>query len=120
MRLLPTAGPTLAEVLSRLPTAYPFERDVRFRVFSKRAPLEGTGTTISISGGELTFASDQANALRQRQGIEVSVSWPVLLDNRLPLKLVVRGRVVSVEPGKAVISIRGHEFRTSPKGTTAA
>ena len=43
--------------------------------------------------------------------VELSLSWPVKLDNRIPLKLVILGRTVVFE-GRIAADILRHEFRT--------
>jgi hypothetical protein len=44
--------------------------------------------------------------------MELSISWPAQLDNKCPLKLVARGRVVRFDHGRAAIEIQQYEFRT--------
>ena len=47
--------------------------------------------------------------------IEVSISWPAQLNDTCPLKLVAKGRVVRIEPGRAALEIQQYEFRTAGK-----
>jgi PilZ domain len=90
---------------------FPIERDVRFRVLDKRvAPEEGTGKTINISSTGVLFTTDQM--LLPGKRLELSISWPAQLDNKCNLKLVARGRVARMEPGRAAIEIQQYEFRT--------
>jgi hypothetical protein len=90
---------------------FSIEREVRFRVFKKRKSLEsGNGKTINISSSGVLFTSDEMLRLGQR--LELSISWPVRLDNKSRLKLVVLGNVVRVEPGRAAMQVRQHEFHT--------
>ena len=90
---------------------FPIERDVRYRVLDKRvAPEEGTGKTINISSTGVLFTTDQI--LMPGKRLELSISWPAQLDNKCNLKLVARGRVARMEPGRAAIEIQQYEFRT--------
>jgi hypothetical protein len=43
--------------------------------------------------------------------LELSISWPVRLEDKHPLKLVARGRVVRLEPGCAAMRIEEYEFQ---------
>lgn len=47
--------------------------------------------------------------------VEVSISWPVLLDSSCPMRLIVFGRVVRSETAKTACTIDKYEFRTSRK-----
>ena len=52
--------------------------------------------------------------------LEVSISWPVQLNNKCALKLVARGRVVRFEQGRAAIEIQQYEFRTASLSAAVA
>jgi hypothetical protein len=83
---------------------------VRYSVFRQRR-VEGTGIgeTVNISGAGVLFTSN--HELRFGQPLELSISWPVRLDNKLALKLIARGRVVRMEPGRVAMQIEQYEFR---------
>lgn len=90
---------------------FSIERDVRFRVFKqRRSHGTGNGKTINISSSGVLFTSDEVPRLGE--SLELSISWPVRLDNKSALKLVVRGNVVRVEPGRAAMDVQHHEFHT--------
>lgn len=44
--------------------------------------------------------------------VELTISWPVLLDEVTPLQLVVSGRIVRSAGGRAAIRMVQHELRT--------
>jgi len=93
---------------------FPTEREVRYRVLSKRMQgesEEGTGTTINISSNGVLFATEQT--LLPGRRLELSISWPAELDNRCMLKLIARGRVTRHENGCAAVEIQQYEFRTA-------
>ena len=97
---------------------FPIEREVRFRVLNKRSGEEtGEGKTLNISSSGVSFTSQQMLIPGRR--LELSISWPVQLNDLVPLKLVTRGRVVRFEEGQAAIEIQQYEFRTQANGTVA-
>ena len=90
---------------------FPIEREVRFRVMSKRiGEASGDGRTINISSSGVLFTT--AQMLLPGKRLEVSISWPAQLNHKTALKLVARGRVVRFEQGRAAIEIQQYEFRT--------
>jgi hypothetical protein len=50
--------------------------------------------------------------LREAMRIEISMSWPVLLDQTCPMKLVIYGSVIRTQGEHAAIAIERYEFRT--------
>lgn len=91
---------------------FPIEREVRYRILSKRDAAEaGTGKTVNMSSSGVLFTTEQALAPGRR--LEVAVSWPAQLDAKCPLKLVARGKVVRCPDGQAAIEIQQYEFRTA-------
>lgn len=94
---------------------FPIEREVRYRVLSKRSSEEaGDGRTINISSSGVLFTSE--HILLPGRRVELSISWPAQLDNKCALKLVARGRVVRFENGRAALEIQQYEFRTHSPG----
>ncbi len=94
---------------------FPIEREVRYRVLSKRSGEEsGDGKTINISSSGVLFTSE--HILLPGRRMELSISWPAQLDNKCPLKLVARGRVVRFDHGRVAIEIQQYEFRTQSSG----
>jgi hypothetical protein len=67
-----------------------------------------------MSSSGLLFVAD--HPLSPGLKVEILLSWPVKLDKRIPLKLVVQGQVVRAEGGDEIhiaVMIKRHEFRTS-------
>ena len=90
---------------------FPIRRDLQYRVLSKRGGDQaGDGMTINMSSSGLLFTVK--NILLPGRSVEVSISWPVLLNGTCGLKLVARGRVVRYEEGLAAVEIHQYEFRT--------
>jgi len=89
---------------------FPIEQSVRYKQISADAVLEGVGMTLNMSRDGILFTTEQA--LSPDTHAIVEVSWPVLLEGRTPLKLVVRGCTVWCDEAKAAIRIQHHEFHT--------
>ena len=94
------------------------EREVHFRLLSaKNGDTAANGKTVNISSSGVLFVTEQP--LLPGRHLELSISWPVQLDNKCALKLVARGRVVRFQDGHAAFEIFQHEFRTKSSRATA-
>jgi hypothetical protein len=90
---------------------YDITLELRWKVIRRRRVLDtGTGTTLDLSSGGILFESERQ--LPSGASVELSISWPVLLQNVAPLQLVVTGRVVRAAGRRAAIRMLQHEFRT--------
>jgi len=69
-----------------------------------------SGTTLNISSNGLLFQT--TDELKAGQRILVSIEWPVRLENRIPLNLVLHGRILRCEGGMAAMQTQRHEFKT--------
>lgn len=115
------ASRTSGGVERRSADRFPIEREVRYRILSKRSngeAEEGVGTTVNISSNGVLFTTDQT--LLPGKRLELSISWPAELDNRCQLKLVAKGRVARLEQGRAAVEIQQYEFRTAGRKTGPA
>lgn len=87
------------------------QQDVRYRILNKKdGDVEAEGKTLNMSSSGVLFTTGHMMLPGRR--VELSIDWPAQLDNKCPLKLVARGRVVRFENGTAAIEILQHEFRT--------
>ena len=90
---------------------YAIEREVKYRLLSGHQIAEtGVGKTLNISSSGVSFTTSQA--LHVGSIVELSVSWPALLNNSCAMKLMVFGRVVRSESGISAMTIERYEFRT--------
>src|SRR5690242_9296810 len=102
----------------------PIEREVRYKVLSEKKtsryrrgpdtpPVKqvGSGKTLNISSRGVLFTTEFA--LPRDAVIELSVSWPVRLDDVVPLRLVLIGRLVRVHEKQAALVIQAYDFKTS-------
>ena len=102
-----------AEQLERRSGArFPLELKLRYRVLTRsgiQQPLRD-GKTVNISGHGILFADDKTLTCGTK--VEAEVDWPVKLDGKVPLKLIVRGSVVRLEKGRVALAFRDHKFHT--------
>jgi len=90
------------------------QRDVRYKVLEDGALIaSGTGQTVNIGSGGIAFFAE--HQLKPGAFVEVSISWPVLLDQTCPMRLIVFGRVLRSAGKKNVCSVDKHEFRTQAR-----
>jgi hypothetical protein len=90
---------------------FPIERDVRYKVLSKRGAEEaGAGKTVDMSSSGVRFTTESLLVPGRR--VEVAISWPAQLDNKCALKFVARGRVARSDESQAAVEIQNYEFRT--------
>ena len=72
------------------------DRDVRYTVTGRRGMEEkGEGKTVNVSSSGILFTCQHQLAVGRK--VKLCISWPVLLNDKVGLKLVVRGRVVRSE-----------------------
>ena len=96
---------------------FPIERDVRYRVMTRRPEDEvGNGLTVNMSSSGVLFTTDDQVLPGRR--LEVAINWPAQLNNNCALRLVARGRVVRYEDGRAAMEIQQYEFRTAKAAAT--
>jgi c-di-GMP-binding flagellar brake protein YcgR len=99
----------------RLKRRYRIEQDVRYKMlYGQRVAETGSGKTTNISSGGVCFTTD--SILSIGIPVELSMNWPVLLNQSCLLKLMIYGCVVrSTDKGSAMV-IERYEFRTQGKG----
>jgi hypothetical protein len=90
---------------------FPLSAQVQYKMVGRGKRAEtGTGQAKEISSQAIAFASDKPLPVGAR--LELSVSWPVRLDDRCLLKLVAQSRVIRYQDGVVVAEIERWEFRT--------
>jgi c-di-GMP-binding flagellar brake protein YcgR len=90
---------------------YDIQLDLRWKLIRRRRVLEtGIGRTIDLSSGGIQFETDRP--LPAGLKMELSISWPAMLQNMAPLQLVVQGKVVRSSGRRTAIMKSQHEFRT--------
>ena len=77
---------------------------------SKTEIVTGSGTTLNISSRGILFTTAEKLPVGSR--VDLSINWPVCLEDTCPLQLVVTGHVVRAESKQAVVRIDHYEFKT--------
>jgi hypothetical protein len=93
---------------------FPIHRELRYKVLQEAAaPEAGTGMTVNVSSGGVLFSINRE--LNPGCFVELSISWPVLLDDTCLMRLIAFGRVLRSANGMAACSIDKYEFRTQAR-----
>ena len=103
----------------RRKSRFPITREVRYKLLDNDRVAEyGTGETIDIGSGGIAFTAK--HRLKEGCFIELSVSWPVLLGDTCPMRLVVYGRVLRGSHSRVACTVDKYEFRTQARRLTVA
>jgi hypothetical protein len=95
----------------RVKRRFQIEQEVRYKMlYGQRIAETGTGRTMNISSGGVWFTTE--TMLTSGMPIEVSMTWPVLLNDSCPMKLMIYGCVVRSNDKGAAVAIERYEFRT--------
>jgi hypothetical protein len=95
---------------------FQIEQEVRYKMlYGQRIAETGTGTTINISSGGVWFTTE--NLLTAGMPVELSMNWPVLLNDSCPMKLMIYGCVIRSSDRGAAVAIERYEFRTQGSRT---
>jgi len=90
---------------------FPIQLDVLYRVFDRRTQLAvGVGKTVDISSSGVVFRAEVDLIIGAR--VEVSTSWPALLNGQYQMRWVVYGNIVRSGGGLTACTIERCEFRT--------
>ena len=90
---------------------YPIALPVQYKIMKNYLVIgTGSGSSIDLSSGGIAFAASEP--LRVGSYLELSISWPVLLNHSCPLQLVAAGRVVRSDAGCTAMRLDRYEFRT--------
>ncbi len=92
---------------------FPALLECRYELQKGTATVQGSGRTVSMSSTEVCFECD--TPVPEGATGTVTVKWPVLLQGRCGLNLVLKGRILRVQPGAAALRFQWYEFRTRGK-----
>lgn len=102
----------------RVKRRFHITEDVRYRTLYGQCIAEpGTGRTVNISSGGVAFTTEAR--LSAGMPIEISMTWPVLLNDSCPMKLMIYGCVVRSNDKSAAVAIERFEFRTQGRSLQA-
>jgi PilZ domain len=95
---------------------FAIRRDLRFKMLEKDQVVStGNGRTVNLSSQGVAF--ETASKLSVGDLLELSISWPVLLDETCLMQLVVCGHVVRTRRTMVACTIDRYEFRTQRRAT---
>jgi hypothetical protein len=90
---------------------FPLVLPLKYRVISPEAKaISGTGSTVSLSSTDIIFEADQP--LGSGVQCEISIAWPVLLESRIRLQLVLQSVITRSEYQFVMGGVSKYEFRT--------
>ena len=90
---------------------FQIEQEVRYKMlYGQRIAETGVGRTANISSGGVWFTTE--SMLTTGMPVELSMNWPVLLNDSCPMKLMIYGCVVRSNERGAAVAIERYEFRT--------
>ena len=90
---------------------FQIDQEVKYKMlYGQRIAETGTGRTLNMSSGGIKFTTE--NMLTSGMPVELSLNWPVLLNDSCPMKLMIYGCVVRSNEKGAAVAIERYEFRT--------
>lgn len=95
----------------RASARFPIRCELQFKTSNKRfAILTGTGRTVNISSSGLLFESN--SNLPLGSCLELSIEWPVRLNEKCLLRLIAKGRIIRQNDRQLAVKVLRYEFRT--------
>jgi hypothetical protein len=95
----------------RIKRRFQIEQEVRYKMlYGQRIAETGTGKTRNVSSGGVYFSTE--TILTAGMPVELSMNWPVLLNDSCPMKLMIYGCIVRSTEKGAAVAIERYEFRT--------
>ena len=93
---------------------FPIHRDLRYKLLEHDVVIEsGMGETIDMASGGMAFQIE--HSLKVGAFVELSISWPALLDNSCAMRLIVFCRVVRAWGKRSACRVDRYEFRTQAR-----
>jgi PilZ domain-containing protein len=91
---------------------FPLRLAIKYRgVGSLTNPEWTSSESVNISSSGLLFTT--TGAFKPGQAVEAFLTWPVWLDKRIPLKLVIKGPIVRSAGDQSAIRFERYEFKTT-------
>src|SRR4051794_18758958 len=99
----------------RVKRRFQIDQEVKYKMlYGQRIAETGVGRTMNISSGGGWFSTE--TMLTSGMPIELSMTWPVLLNDSCPMKLMIYGCVVRSNEKGCAVAIERYEFRTQGRG----
>jgi hypothetical protein len=104
-------GSRVGERERRTKRRFQIEQEVRYKMlYGQRIAETGVGKSMNISSSGVWFSTE--TMLTSGMPVELSMTWPVLLNDSCPMKLMIYGCVVRSNERGAAVAIERYEFRT--------
>jgi hypothetical protein len=89
---------------------YDLELDLQFSYQQDGGTCWGVGRTVELSRGGIRFSTETPppNGI----GVELRIHWPFLLQDVIPLQLVMRGTILRSDFRGTVLKVAHYAFRT--------
>lgn len=94
---------------------FPVALTLSYRGHRGKHEVEGQGKTVDMSSSGILFIAE--HVLPEGSGVEITLQWPYLLDDSIPLQLKVSAKVMRCEGTRAAVGIVSHEFRTAGRSS---
>jgi len=95
---------------------FAIHRELRYKVLEDDTVVEsGVGQTIDMGSGGVAFYID--HELKTGSYIQLAISWPAMLGESCPMRLVVFGRVLRSTGRRSACTVEKYEFRTQARAT---
>ena len=88
---------------------YPINAPTEYILAGNRAQA----TTLNMSSGGVLLKTDERLPLGSP--IRVLIDWPVLLDERCPLRLVIAGKILRSDARVTAVGIIRYDFHLRPR-----
>ena len=98
---------------------YDLDLQLQYKIIEhSRVVGVGPGQIADISSSGAAFWTNET--LKPGSYLELSIPWPVPLNDGCALKLIVEGRVIRSQDGLTAMRVDRYEFRTAAKRTMSA
>ena len=98
-----------------VPRSYPIFVEVGYKLPHRGAVRTGRGLTESMSSTCIRFVAP--DELPTDTPIDLSIEWPALLNEKVGLRLCVKGRIIERRGGWVAVAVIRYEFRTKASAT---
>src|SRR5579863_1662409 len=87
-------------------------QDLRYELLGDHDRIIGSGggTILNISSAGVCFTTE--NGFTRGAKVKLTISWPVLLDGRVRIKLIIRGAVLRATSNTVVAKTEAYGFYT--------
>ena len=89
---------------------FPLDSEISFQSAYEPGSHKGNGRLVDMSSKAVAFTAERN--LPAGAYVQIVIPWPACLDDRIPIKVTVLGRVMGKRGEVVVVSIGDYEFQT--------